>query len=256
MTCIYAWLQTLRACVFFGFALAAGAASAAELQVLSAGAIEPGLAAAVTAFQRDTGHVVRVTFNTAPELRKRMQGQPAFDVVIAPPAVIADFAGAGQLAAARANVGRVGMGVTVRNGAPVPDISSAQALKQSVLDAQSVVFNRASTGLYLEGLLRRMGIEAQVQAKATRYPDGASVLEHVIKGQGREIGFGAMTEILLYQGKGLQLVGPLPAEVQNYTAYTAAPLASSGQPVVAQQFVGFLAGPVGKPLFVAAGVTD
>ncbi len=256
MTCIYAWLQTLRACVFFGFALAAGAASAAELQVLSAGAIEPGLAAAVTAFQRDTGHLVRVTFNTAPELRKRMQGQPAFDVVIAPPAVIADFAGAGQLAAARANVGRVGMGVTVRNGAPVPDISSAQALKQSVLDAQSVVFNRASTGLYLEGLLRRMGIEAQVQAKATRYPDGASVLEHVIKGQGREIGFGAMTEILLYQGKGLQLVGPLPAEVQNYTAYTAAPLASSGQPVVAQQFVGFLAGPVGKPLFVAAGVTD
>jgi molybdate transport system substrate-binding protein len=234
----------------------AGAARAAELQVLSAGAIEPGLKAATSAFERETGHVVRVTFNTAPELRKRMQSQPAFDVVIAPPAAITEFTGAGQLAAARGNVGRVGMGVTVRNGAPVPDISSAEALKQSLLDAQSVVFNRASTGLYLEGLLRRMGIDAQVQAKATRYPDGASVLEHVIKGQGREIGFAAMTEILLYQGKGLQLVGPMPTELQNYTAYTAAPLASSSQPVLAQQFIGFLAGPVGKPLFVAAGVTD
>ncbi|MBW8720634.1 MAG: substrate-binding domain-containing protein, partial [Polaromonas sp.] len=94
------------------------------------------------------------------------------------------------------------------------------------------------------------------EGKTTRYPDGASVMEHVIKGKGNEIGFGALTEILLYQGKGLKLVGPVPAEVQNYTAYTAAPLASGKQQEAAQQFVSFLAGPVGKPLFVAAGVTD
>ena len=104
-----------------------------------------------------------------------------------------------------------------------------------------------------------MEVYAQVEGKTTRYADGASVMEHVIKGEGkgsgREIGFGAMTEILLYQGKGLKLVGPVPAEVQNYTAYTAAPLASSAQAAVAQQFVTFLSGP-GKPLFVAAGVTD
>ena len=125
-----------------------------------------------------------------------------------------------------------------------------------MLEAQSLVFNRASTGLYLEGLLRKMDVYAQVEGKTTRYPDGAAVMEHVIKGQGREIGFGAMTEILLYQGKGLKLVGPLPAEVQNYTAYTAAPLASGSQPALAQQFVNFLSGPIGKPLFVAAGVID
>ena len=65
-----------------------------------------------------------------------------------------------------------------------------------------------------------------------------------------------MTEILLYKGKGLKLVGPLPAEVQNYTAYTAAPLASSSQPALAQQFVNFLSSPVARPLFVAAGVID
>jgi molybdate transport system substrate-binding protein len=233
-----------------------GTALADELQVLSAGAIEPGLKAAAAAFEKQTGHVAKITFNTAPELRKRMDSNPAFDVVIAPPAVIADFAAASKLLDARANVGRVGMGVAVREGAAVPDIANADALKRSVLDAESLVFNRASTGLYLEGLLKKMDVYAQVEGKTTRYPDGAAVMEHVIKGKGREIGFGAMTEILLYSGKGLKLVGPVPAEVQNYTSYTAAPLASGKSQALAQQFVGFLSGPVGKPLFVAAGVTD
>jgi molybdate transport system substrate-binding protein len=231
-------------------------ALAAKIQLLSAGAIEPGLKAAVAAFEKQTGHVVKITFDTAPELRKRMESNPAFDVVIAPPAVIADFAAANQLAAARSLVGRVGMGVTVRDGAPSPDISSADSVKKAILAAESLVFNRASTGLYLEGLLKKMDIYSQIESKTTRYADGASVLEHVIKGKGNEIGFGAITEILLYAGKGLKFVGPLPSDIQNYTAYTAAPLASSQQPALAQQFVVFLSGPVGKPLFVAAGVTD
>lgn len=237
-----------------------GYSGAAELAVLSAGAIEPGLRAAAAAFQQQTGHTVKITFNTAPQLRQRMEGNPPFDVVIAPPAVIGEFAQAGKLAETRANVGRVGMGVTVRDGAPVPDISSAEALKQSVLAADSLVFNRASTGLYFEGLLRKMDIYAQVEARTTRYADGASVMEHVLKaarpGAVREIGFAPITEILLYQGKGLKFVGPFPADVQNYTAYTAAPLAVGGQQALAQQFVSFLSGPTGKPLFVAAGITD
>lgn len=243
----------LAACALAG-ALAGAAAQAAELRVLSAGAIEPGLKAAAAAFEKQTGHNVKISFNTAPELKKRMESNPDVDVVIAPPAVIGEFAAASKLAETRANVGRVGMGVAVREGAPVPDISSAEALRRSVLAADSLVFNRASTGIYLEGLLKKMDVYAQVEGKATRYPDGAAVMEHVIKGKGQEIGFGAITEILLYQGKGLKFVGPVPAEVQNYTAYTAAPLASGRQQELAQQFVSFLAGPVGKPLFIAAGV--
>ncbi len=237
-------------------ALLSSASMAADIAVLSAGAIEPGLKAAVSAYEKQTGHKIQITFNTAPELKKRMDSNPAFDVVIAPPAVIGEFAAASKLAETRANVGRVGMGVAVREGAPVPDISSADAMKQSVLTADSLVFNRASTGLYLEGLLKKMEVYTQVEGKTTRYPDGASVMEHVIKGKGKEVGFGAITEILLYSGKGLKFVGPVPAAVQNYTSYTAAPLASGKQQALSQEFVSFLAGPVGKPLFVAAGVTD
>lgn len=181
---------------------------------------------------------------------------PAFDVVIAPPTAMEEFAAARKLAETRANVGRVGMGVAVRDGARMPDISNPDAFKQSVLDADALIYNRASTGLYLEELLRKMNLYAQVQGKTTRYPDGAAVMEHVIKSQGQVIGFGALTEILLYRDKGLTLVGPVPAELQNYTTYIAAPVASSIQQALAQEFVTYLSGPIGKPLLVAAGVTN
>ena len=107
-------------------------------------------------------------------------------------------------------MGRVGLGVAVRPGAPVPDISSSEALKRSVLQAESIVFNRASTGIYLENLLKKMGVYEQVEAKTTRYPDAAAVMEHLLKGKGKEFGFGPITEILLQREKGLKLVGPLP----------------------------------------------
>jgi len=96
--------------------------------------------------------------------------------------VIGVFAAGGKLGDARANVGPVGMGVTVRDDAPAPDISSPAGRKRSILAADSLVFNRASTGLYLEGLLKRMEIDGEVQKRSVRYPDGAAVMEHVIKG--------------------------------------------------------------------------
>jgi len=231
------------------------AAPAAEITVLSGGAIEPGLKAAAAAFEKEARHTVKITFNTTPAMRKRVGGGDTFDVVIAPPAAIDDFAKAGKVEAQdRVNVGRVGMGVAVRPGAPAPDISGAEALKRSVLEAESIVFNRASSGIYFENLLKRMGIYEQVEAKATRYADGASVMEHVLKGKGKEIGFGPMTEILLHRDQGLRLIGPLPAEVQNYTSYIAAPMTAASNKEVAQAFVRFLGGPTGKPLFVAAGI--
>src|SRR5438445_12049242 len=122
--------------------LTAVGAMAAEIRVLSAGAVEPGLRAAAAAFQKQSGHDVHITFNTAPEIRKRIGGGEVFDVVIAPPAALDEFAGAGKVTADRANLGRVGLGVAVRPGAAVPDIRSSEALKRAVLAAESIVFNR------------------------------------------------------------------------------------------------------------------
>ena len=227
---------------------------AAELSVLSAGAIEPGLKAAAAAWQRDSGDIVRVTFATAPQLRKRIAGGEAADVVIAPPAALEEFARAGKLGSLRSDVGRVGLGVAVRLDAPVPNVASAAALERAMLDAESLVFNRASTGLYFESLLKKMGIYEKVAAKTARYDTGAAVMEHLLKGKGREVGVGPITEILLFRDQGLKLVAPLPAEVQNYTSYTAAPMTASANPNAAAAFVRYLAGPAGKTYFKAAGI--
>ena len=231
-----------------------GAAMAGEITVLSGGAIEPGLHAAVGAFEKETGHHVKITFNTTPQIVKRVSAGERFDVVIAPPAAIEGFAKEAKVESERVSVGRVGLGVAVRPGAPAPDISSADALKRSVLEAESLVFNRASTGLYFENLLKKMGLYEQVEAKTTRYPDGASVMEHALKGKGREIAFGAITEILLYKEKGLRYIGPLPADIQNYTSYTAVPMSGGANTALARSLVQFLGSPAGKKLFVAAGI--
>ena len=230
----------------------AGAAVAAEINVLSAGAVEPGLRAAADAYGKQSGHQVKITFNTAPEIRKRIGAGETFDVVIAPPAALDEFAG--KIAADRVNVGRVGLGVAVRPGAEQPDISSADALKRSVLQADSIVFNRASTGIYLENLFKKMGIYDQILPKTTRYPDAGAVMEHVLKGKGREVGFGPITEILLQRDKGLKLVGPLPSDVQNYTSYSAAPMTGAAHAEPARALVRFLGGAEGRALFAAAGV--
>ena len=100
---------------------------AAEIKVLSAGAVEPGLKAAATAFQKASNHQVAITFNTAPQIRKRLESGEVHDVVLAPPAVIDEFAKAGKLGQERANVGRVGLGAAVRPGAPALPLFAARA---------------------------------------------------------------------------------------------------------------------------------
>jgi len=206
--------------------LAVGAAGAAEITVLSGGAIEPGLKAAAAAFEKSSGHTVKITFNTTPQMRKRVTAGDIFDVVIAPPAAVREFAETGKVDSGGVDVGRVGSGVTVRPGAPVPVIKTAEDVRKAVLDAESIVFNTASTGIYFENLLKKWGIFDEVKGKTVRYTTGSEVMKHVLKGKGREVGFGPITEILLEKEHGIILVGPFPAEIQNYTSYVAAPMSA------------------------------
>ncbi len=231
-----------------------GSINGTEISVISGGAIEPGLKAAVAAFEKLTGHTVKVIFNTAPQIRKRIAAGERFDVVVAPVKVINEFVEAGKVKAGGLNVGRVGSGVAVRPDAPVPEIATAEDIRKVVLEAESIVFNRASTGIYFENLLKQMGVWGQVEPKTTRYATGAEVMKHALKGKGREVAFGPITEILLEKKHGLLFVGPLPPEIQNYTSYTAVPMNTGTRHDEAQALVTFLGGPEGKGLFVAAGI--
>jgi molybdate transport system substrate-binding protein len=228
---------------------------AAELTVLSAGAIEPGLAKVIDAYRRESGGKVKVAFATGPAILKRIAGGETADVVIAPPAVLDELVKTGQFPpAGRVSVGRIGIGVAVGAGAPAPKIATVDEFKKSLLDAESVVYNQASTGIYLEGLFVRLGIAEQLKAKTTRYPDFAAVRDHVSKGKPNEIGLGATTVIIEAKNQGLEFVGPLPAEIQNYTAYAATVAGKNSETTAAAEFLRYLTTPAAKAAFAAAGM--
>ena len=237
-------------------ALWSASAMAAEVKVLSAGAVEPGLHKAVELFKKASGHTVSIQFNTAPQIAKRMADGYVADILIAPPGGLKTYAEQGKVAKeGHVLIGKVGAGITVRPDAPAPDVKTTDALKAAVLAADSLVYNTASTGLYIEKLFDRLGVGEQLKAKTTRHANGEAVMEHVIKGKSKEIGFGAITEIKLYEVKGaLKLVGPLPPDVQNYTSYGAALMSNSPSAEAAKAFMAFLGTPAAKQAFVSAGI--
>jgi len=226
-----------------------------EIHVLSAGAIEPGLLDAVDLFRMQSGRDVRITWATTPVIERRIAGGEKVDVVIATSHAIDGFVEEKKVAGKeRVAIGRVGIGMVVRDRAPAPDISSVGALKYAVLDADSVVFNRASSGLQVERILGEMGILDRIQAKTVRYGNGPAMMEHLLKGKGKEIGFGAITEILMFSDKGLKLAAPLPREVQHYTEYAAAPMIAAPDGASAKKFTRYLDTPEARGMFAARGI--
>jgi molybdate transport system substrate-binding protein len=227
---------------------------AAEIKVLSAGAVKPGMVKVIDAFRRETDHDVKVAFATAPAILERIGGTEKPDAVIAPPAVLAEWVKAGKATQADSViVGRIGVGVMVRGGAPLPKIATTDEFKQCLLGAESVVYNQASTGIYLEKLFDRLGITEQLKTKTTRYPDAAAVLNHVSKRNATAIGLAATTVIIEGESIGLKFVGPLPREIQNYTIYAAA-VTGGAATEPAREFVRFLATPAARKIFSAAGI--
>jgi len=233
-------------------------ASAAEVQVMSAGALEAGLATVVAQYTRATGSRpgdVQIAFGTGPQLAARLTAGMAADVLIAPAAVV-DQAVKDRLVyvETKLDIGKVGVGLTVRTDARVPNIATAEAVKQAVMNADAIIYNEGSSGLYIEKLFDQMGLAALLKAKGQRYVNGAEVLERIISGTGNEIGFGAITEIKMYESRGARFVGPLPTAIQNYTTYVAVQMIAAPSAEGAIDFLGYLASPVAKRLFSATGV--
>ena len=152
-----------------GSALWSSMAAAADVTVLSAGAVESGLQRAAEQFKRASSNEIKMQFNTAPQLAKRMAEGQVADILIAPPAILDEQAKNGKISMqGRLALGRVGAGVVVGSDAPSPEIATTEALKRAMLSADSIVYNTASSGLYLEKLFERIGIAEQTKAKTTR----------------------------------------------------------------------------------------
>jgi molybdate transport system substrate-binding protein len=218
-------------------------ATAAEVKILTAGAMKAVVLELVPAFEKETGHKAVVDNDTAGGLSKRILGGEAFDLVVVTPGVIDDLTGKGKVAAGtRAIVARVGVGVAVKDGAPLPDISSVDALKRTLLAAKSVAYidpaSGGSSGPFVVGLFEKLGIAAEMKPKA-KLKNGGYVADLVASGEA-EIGLHQISEIAPV--KGARLVGPLPAEIQNYTTYAVGIAADAKQPDAAKAMIKLLSG--------------
>jgi molybdate transport system substrate-binding protein len=233
---------------------ASGAIGASELGTLATMAVQGALDPLVQEFQQQTGHTVKLSYDTGPNLGRRVAADESADVIIAPAAVIDQAMKDGRLLAdSVATVGRIGVGVAVRRGGWIPNIGSAEALKQALLDADAVYYSQGTSGLYVGSLFEKLGVAEQIKAKTTQVANGGVVLERVIADRRTAIGFTMISEIKLMEPRGARLAGPLPAAVQNYTTYSAAVMSASKDPAAARAFVTFVTRPVAKSRFAVTG---
>ena len=231
---------------------AARDARAEDLKILSAGALEPAMAALADGFRRSSGYAVRIEFATAAEIRQRGRAPLAVDLVAAPEPLIAELAKANRVVAKPVPLGRVGLGIVMRAGSPTIDVSTSPALREALMAAKTVVYNRASSGQGIEALIQKLGLTDQLASRTVRFPDAESVMRHMMSEGSGAIGFGAPTAIRLYTGPQLQYVGPVPPDLQSYTSYGIISTVAATR--LAQAFLSYLSGAEAREVIQAAGV--
>jgi molybdate transport system substrate-binding protein len=231
------------------------AASPAEIKVLTAGAMRGLVDALRPQFERQSGLRVVVDNATAGVLAKRIAGGEACDAVIITSTALQDLIAQGRIVPqSRVELAKVGMGVVVKRGAPLPDIATVDAFKRTLLAAKSVAYidPRAggTTGVYFDALLARLGIADAIRPKA-KLKDGGHVADLVASGEA-EIGVHVISEIKPV--KGVTLVGPLPQAIQHTTVYAAGVAAAASDAAGAQALLKLLAGEASAPILAENGM--
>jgi molybdate transport system substrate-binding protein len=221
-----------------------------DLKVLSGGAMQGLMADAVPLFERDGGCKVAVEIGLTSALRKAIADGAVFDIALLPRSDVDALARDGRVAAGSVtDIARSAIGVAVRAGAPKPDIATVDAFKRAVLQAGSVTYSDGPSGLYIAGLMERLGLAEAIKSK-TKLTTGP-VAELLARGKA-ELGLQQIVAILPV--KGADLVGPLPAELQNIIVYAAGLSARSANGEAARQFIAFTATPEVVDLIRAKGM--
>ena len=233
----------------------AGPLAAAEIRLLTAGAMRAVVVELLPEFESKSGHRVSIDNATAGTLAKRIEGGEAFDLAIITPKIMGDLAQKAKIATgSRVNIAKVGIGVAVKDGAVLPDIKTVDAFKRALLGAKSVAYidpkSGGSSGIYFDGLLDKLGIGDAVRPKS-KLKQGGYVAELVASGEA-EVAVHQISEIVPV--KGVTLVGPLPAEIQNTTTYTAGISTAAKDPVAAQALIDHLAGPAAAAVLKTKGM--
>ena len=242
--------------------LSAGAAGAAEIKVVSSGAIRAVLQQLTPAFEKSSGHKLVIEYATAGKVEEKVVTDEAIDVaILTKPRVDKLVSGAKLVGGTATILARVPIGLAVKKGAPHPDISSVEAFKRTLLDAKSIAYidpaSGGTSGIHLAQTLEKLGIAAELKPKTRLVspPAGQSsarVGEVVQRGEA-EIGMQPISELM--EVEGIDVVGPLPADLQSPDlVYMAGSPAVSEQPLPAKALIDFLAAPAAAPVYRAKGM--
>jgi molybdate transport system substrate-binding protein len=223
----------------------------AEIRVMASAAFKEAYLELVPKFERETGHKVVTAWVPSVQMMTRLKGGEVVDFMIMSAAALDELVQAGVVAAQnRFDFAKSGVAVAVKAGAPRPDISSGEAVKRAVLAAKSLVYSMGPSGIYLAGLFERMGIAGEIKSKVKivqGVPAGASVAT----GES-EIGFQQMSELLPVPG--IDIVGPLPPDIQQITVFAAGVHARAKEPEAARALIQYFKTPAAAPVIRAKGM--
>jgi molybdate transport system substrate-binding protein len=227
----------------------ANAAGAAEIRLLGSPGVRGLVEALAPKFQAKTGHTIAGDFEVVAKIKRRIDGGERFDIAVLSPEALAALA-ADKKIGGEVPFARAGMGVGFRKGAAKPDVSSADALRKTLLAARSVVYSaQGLSGKAYLALVERLGIAAEMKDKAKA--DDGDILEPVASGA-VELVVTSMSTIAL--NRGVELAGPLPADLQMYVVFNAGISSQAAQKSAAAEFMEFLTSADAAPLFAAAGL--
>ena len=226
---------------------------AAEIKVIAGGSLVPLFKELRPKFEKASGHKLSIHFNSTPSIVASVSSGGAFDAVVAPIDVFNDAGAKARFAPATiVDVARVGYGVIVRAGAPKPDVSTPDALKQTLLAAPSIAFVPASAaGAYITSVFERLGIDKQMAAKTKMESAPVKIAPAVASGHAA-LGVFLMNVLV---APGVELAGPFPAELQQELVFTAGVNADSKVADAAKALIDYLRTPEAKAAIKAAGMT-
>lgn len=225
---------------------------AAELKILSGNGGRAAVSELSARFERETGVKVTPDFAVNPTVRKRVLDGEAFDIAVLNPPVLDELIRAGKVVADTRNViGRIGLGVGIKEGAPKPDISTPEAFKRALLNAKSVAYpEEGASGIYFVSLLKRLGIEDEIKPRLRPMP-GEYNVEVLATG---EVEMVVVVASRIYGVKGAQLVGLIPSELQTWIGFAAGVSATAKEPEQARRLVKYFTSPQSEPFLRQMGL--
>jgi molybdate transport system substrate-binding protein len=246
--------------VVYAIALAlggmAGSASAAEIKVLSTIALQSVMEDLAPQFERAAGDKVTITFGLSGAIVKRVQEGETADLLLVPQSAVDGLLKAGKVQpGSDFSLARSSVGVAVRKGAPKPDISTPEALKRTLVAAKSISYSNpafgGASGVHFAKVLERLGIAEEMKAKTKHPPEGGLAARLLAAGEA-EIAVQQIGELISVEG--VDLLGPLPGDLQSVTTYAAAIPSAVQQPGSARALIRYLQSPKAAAVMKAKGL--